>query len=262
MGDLLDRDRRHDDPPRAGPARADQHRQHRAGRALRARRADPGLDQRARTAPHTLRARPAVAAGRRRLRLPPDRHARAGPGSDGGHVQVQPRLHRGVRRPAARRRHHLRLPERRAPPRTSLMAAVLAEGHHGIDNAAREPEITDLCEFLIAMGAEHRRASAPRPSSSRASSPGSLRPVRHHTVPDRIQAATYVAAVAVAGRRADAATAPAPSTWRCSSNASPTWASTSRAARWQLRVRPPRTAALDRRGDPAVSRASPPTTSR
>jgi UDP-N-acetylglucosamine 1-carboxyvinyltransferase len=34
-----------------------------------------------------------------------------------------------------------------------LMAAVLAEGSTVIDNAAREPEIVDLCEMLVAMGA-------------------------------------------------------------------------------------------------------------
>ena len=37
-----------------------------------------------------------------------------------------------------------------------LTAAVLADGVTRIDNAAREPEIADLCEFLVAMGAEHR----------------------------------------------------------------------------------------------------------
>ena len=35
-----------------------------------------------------------------------------------------------------------------------VTAAVLADGRTTIDNAAREPEITDLCEFLIAMGAQ------------------------------------------------------------------------------------------------------------
>ena len=35
-----------------------------------------------------------------------------------------------------------------------LTAAVLAEGTTRIDNAAREPEIADLCDFLVAMGAD------------------------------------------------------------------------------------------------------------
>ena len=38
-----------------------------------------------------------------------------------------------------------------------MTAAVLADGVTTIDNAAREPEITDLCEFLVAMGGAHRR---------------------------------------------------------------------------------------------------------
>ena len=37
------------------------------------------------------------------------------------------------------------------------MAAVLAKGTTEIDNAAREPEIVDLCQLLIAMGAQDRR---------------------------------------------------------------------------------------------------------
>jgi UDP-N-acetylglucosamine 1-carboxyvinyltransferase len=79
-----------------------------------------------------------------------------------------------------------------------LTAAVLADGVTRIDNAAREPEIIDLCEFLVAMGAQ---VSGIGTSSLviEGVEPGALRPVRHHTVPDRIQAATYVAAVAVAG---------------------------------------------------------------
>ena len=79
-----------------------------------------------------------------------------------------------------------------------LTAAVLADGTTTIDNAAREPEISDLCEFLVAMGA---RISGVGTSTLvvEGVEPSALRPVQHHTVPDRIQAATYVAAVAVAG---------------------------------------------------------------
>ena len=42
------------------------------------------------------------------------------------------------------------------------MAAVLATGHTRIENAAREPEIVDIAELLVAMGAQHRAAPAPR----------------------------------------------------------------------------------------------------
>ena len=79
-----------------------------------------------------------------------------------------------------------------------MTAAVLADGRTTIDNAAREPEISDLCEFLVAMGA---KISGIGTSTLviEGVEPGALHPVRHHTVPDRIQAATYLAAVAVSG---------------------------------------------------------------
>jgi UDP-N-acetylglucosamine 1-carboxyvinyltransferase len=79
-----------------------------------------------------------------------------------------------------------------------VTAAVFADGVTTIDNAAREPEIVDLCRFLAAMGAEIEGIGT---STLRVTGVdrGSLRPVAHHTVPDRIQAATYLASVAVAG---------------------------------------------------------------
>ncbi|MEO6122986.1 MAG: UDP-N-acetylglucosamine 1-carboxyvinyltransferase [Ilumatobacteraceae bacterium] len=79
-----------------------------------------------------------------------------------------------------------------------LTAAVYAKGTTRIDNAAREPEITDLCNFLVAMGAEIEGVG----SSTliiHGVEPGSLRPVTHEVVPDRIQAATYIAAAAITG---------------------------------------------------------------
>ena len=79
-----------------------------------------------------------------------------------------------------------------------LTAAVLADGRTTIDNAAREPEITDLCEFLVAMGAEISGVGTSTLVIDGVER-DSLRPVKHHTVPDRIQAATYLAAVAVTG---------------------------------------------------------------
>jgi UDP-N-acetylglucosamine 1-carboxyvinyltransferase len=83
-----------------------------------------------------------------------------------------------------------------------MTAAVLADGRTTIDNAAREPEITDLCEFLVAMGAQISGVGTSTLVIDGVE-PGSLRPVSHHTVPDRIQAATYLAAVAVAGGELD-----------------------------------------------------------
>jgi UDP-N-acetylglucosamine 1-carboxyvinyltransferase len=79
-----------------------------------------------------------------------------------------------------------------------LTAAVLAVGVTTIDNAAREPEITDLCEFLVAMGAQIEGIGSSRLVITGVEQ-SALRPVSHRTVPDRIQAATYLAACAVAG---------------------------------------------------------------
>jgi UDP-N-acetylglucosamine 1-carboxyvinyltransferase len=79
-----------------------------------------------------------------------------------------------------------------------VTAAVFADGRTTIDNAAREPEITDLCEFLVAMGAQISGVGTSTLVVEGVER-GSLRAVQHRTVPDRIQAATYVAAVAVAG---------------------------------------------------------------
>jgi UDP-N-acetylglucosamine 1-carboxyvinyltransferase len=79
-----------------------------------------------------------------------------------------------------------------------LMAAVLADGVTRIDNAAREPEIVDLCEFLIAMGARITGVGTARLEITGVGR-DDLRPVSHVTIPDRIQAATYMAAVGVAG---------------------------------------------------------------
>jgi len=79
-----------------------------------------------------------------------------------------------------------------------LTAAVLADGRTTIDNAAREPEIADLCEFLTAMGAQISGVGTSTLVVDGVE-PGGLRAISHDTVPDRIQAATYLAAVAVAG---------------------------------------------------------------
>jgi UDP-N-acetylglucosamine 1-carboxyvinyltransferase len=83
-----------------------------------------------------------------------------------------------------------------------LTAAVLADGRTTIENAAREPEITDLCEFLVAMGAQISGVGTSTLVIDGVE-PATLRAVSHHTVPDRIQAATYLAAVAVAGGELD-----------------------------------------------------------
>ena len=79
-----------------------------------------------------------------------------------------------------------------------VMAAVLADGVTTIKNAAREPEIVDLCAMLRRMGARIEGEGGST-ITIRGVEPGSLGAVRHEVVTDRVQAATYVAAVGMCG---------------------------------------------------------------
>lgn len=89
-----------------------------------------------------------------------------------------------------------------------LMAATLADGETVLENAAQEPEITDLVDLLVSMGAqiEGRGTSRLRITGvERLHAPK----VPHQIIPDRIEAGTFLCAVAAAGgdvtlRRADA----------------------------------------------------------
>ncbi|MGB3734688.1 MAG: UDP-N-acetylglucosamine 1-carboxyvinyltransferase [Ilumatobacter sp.] len=83
-----------------------------------------------------------------------------------------------------------------------MTAAVLADGVTTIDNCAREPEISDLCEFLVTMGADIDGIGSPTLRIEGVQQ-RDLRPVSHRTCPDRIQAATYLAACSVAGGELD-----------------------------------------------------------
>jgi UDP-N-acetylglucosamine 1-carboxyvinyltransferase len=69
-----------------------------------------------------------------------------------------------------------------------LMAAVLADGVTEIDNAAREPEIVDLCDMLTAMGAKIDGIGTAKLSVEGVPA---LQPVTHRTVGDRIVAGTW-----------------------------------------------------------------------
>ncbi len=75
-----------------------------------------------------------------------------------------------------------------------LMAAVLAEGETTIDNAAREPEIVDLCRMLVEMGARIDGAGS---STLHVVGVDALSPVTHAVVGDRIVAATWGIAAAM-----------------------------------------------------------------
>ncbi|RBY87215.1 UDP-N-acetylglucosamine 1-carboxyvinyltransferase [Blastococcus sp. TBT05-19] len=69
-----------------------------------------------------------------------------------------------------------------------VMAAVLAQGTTVVDNAAREPEIVDLCRLLAAMGA---RIDGAGTSTITVEGVEQLHPVEYTTVPDRIVAGTW-----------------------------------------------------------------------
>ncbi len=77
-----------------------------------------------------------------------------------------------------------------------LMAAVAADDTTVIDNAAREPEIADLCKLLTAMGAAIRGAGS---STLEIDGRRALEPTDHTVIPDRIEAATYLMALGIAG---------------------------------------------------------------
>ena len=87
-----------------------------------------------------------------------------------------------------------------------LMAATLAEGETVLENAAQEPEIPDLARLLIAMGAQIEGHGTSR---IRIQGVERLHGAAHTIVPDRIEAGTFLCAVAAAGgdvllRRAEA----------------------------------------------------------
>lgn len=77
-----------------------------------------------------------------------------------------------------------------------MMAAVRAKGTTVIDNAAREPEIADLAGFLNHMGG---RVTGAGTSTIVVEGVEELHPVEHTAVSDRIEAATFLAALGVAG---------------------------------------------------------------
>ena len=77
-----------------------------------------------------------------------------------------------------------------------LMAAALAEGETVLENAAQEPEIADLAEMLIAMGAKIEGHGT---SHIRIQGVERLHGCQHAVVADRIEAGTFLCAVAAAG---------------------------------------------------------------
>jgi UDP-N-acetylglucosamine 1-carboxyvinyltransferase len=85
-----------------------------------------------------------------------------------------------------------------------LLAACLATGETILENAAREPEITDLAECLIAMGAKITGLGS---ATLVIEGVERLHGARHEIMPDRIEAGTYAIAVAIAGGEVELARA-------------------------------------------------------
>ena len=79
---------------------------------------------------------------------------------------------------------------------TLLMAATLADGETILENAAREPEITDLARCLVAMGAKIEGIGT---STLRIEGVERLHGATHNVVADRIEAGTYAIAAAMTG---------------------------------------------------------------
>ncbi len=79
-----------------------------------------------------------------------------------------------------------------------LMAATLARGETLLENAAREPEVVDLAEFLIAMGARIEGAGT---DTIRITGVDRLGAAHYAVLPDRIETGTYLVAAAITGGR-------------------------------------------------------------
>ena len=79
-----------------------------------------------------------------------------------------------------------------------MMAATLAEGETVIENAAREPEVVDVANFLVAMGAHIQGAGTDRIVIQGVRS---LHGTDYEVLPDRIEAGTYLVAAAITGGR-------------------------------------------------------------
>ena len=106
-----------------------------------------------RPAARPLRARAALAAGRRLHRPPPARHP---------HPRLPAARRRGLGRPPLRAARRARLRGTRIfldeasvmGTENAVMAAVLAQGQTVLVNAACEPHVQDLCRFLVSLGAQ------------------------------------------------------------------------------------------------------------
>ena len=89
-----------------------------------------------------------------------------------------------------------------------MMAAALAKGTTVLDNAAREPEITDLAECLVEHGRAGSRGIGTETLTHRRRR-ARCTDATHRVIPDRIETGTYAMAVAMTGGRRRAGRRPA-----------------------------------------------------
>ncbi|MEC1290684.1 UDP-N-acetylglucosamine 1-carboxyvinyltransferase [Bacillus mojavensis] len=75
-----------------------------------------------------------------------------------------------------------------------IMAAALAEGTTTLENVAKEPEIVDLANYINGMGGKIRGAGT---GTIKIEGVDKLHGVRHHIIPDRIEAGTFMVAAAI-----------------------------------------------------------------
>ena len=77
-----------------------------------------------------------------------------------------------------------------------MLAAVRAEGHTVIENAAKEPEVVDVATYLIGLGADIKGAGT---STIKINGVDRLHGSHHQVIPDRIEAGTYMCIAAACG---------------------------------------------------------------
>jgi len=77
-----------------------------------------------------------------------------------------------------------------------LMAAALADGESLMENCAREPEVQDLADLLVKMGAKIEGAGT---STIKVKGVAKLHGAKHRIIPDRIEAGTFIIAGAISG---------------------------------------------------------------
>ena len=145
----------------------------------------------------------------------------------------------------------------------AMLAATLADGHTVIRPAAQEPEVDDLIAFLQKMGAEVERTY---PDTIEVEGKRRLRGAEHHVMPDRIEAGTFVVAAAVTGGQITLDRRPVRPPERVPRGPRAGPASASRCGADTIEVDGiglrRRRLPGGRHRDRAVSRASPPTSSR